>query len=80
MLLKKIRDLGNRKARNIFKIEMDEIVSDLSEISRGEVTLSGALNSFSSRFIFFIIPVKGERFTNLFFGFLGSFSRSIKIF
>jgi hypothetical protein len=71
--------LGDREARNIFKIKIDEIVSDLPEILREKVVLLKVLNSFSFRSISFIAPVKGEGFINLFFRFLDSSGKSAEM-
>jgi hypothetical protein len=79
LLLKKIRDLGDREARNIFKIKMDEMVSDLPEILQERVILSEALNSLSPLSASFTAPVKGEGSTDPFFGLLDFFSKSVKV-
>jgi hypothetical protein len=43
LLLKKIRNLGDRKARNILKLKMNEIIVDMVK----KIILLEALNSFS---------------------------------
>jgi hypothetical protein len=42
--------------------------------------LSGALNSFSSRSVSFIVPVEGKRSINSFFKLLDSSGKSIEMF
>jgi hypothetical protein len=46
----------------------------------GQFFILKALNSFSFRFFFFIILVKREKSTNLFFRFLDSFNRNVRVF
>jgi hypothetical protein len=74
-----MRDLDNREARNIFKIKIDEIISDLPEVLRGEVILLKALNSFSSRFSSFTVLAEGEGFINPFFRLLDFSDRSAEV-
>jgi hypothetical protein len=73
--LKKIRDLDNRKARNILKLKIDEIVVDAVK----RIILLRALNFPSSRSFFFINLVIGEGFTDPFFRLLDSFDKNIKV-
>jgi hypothetical protein len=47
LLLKKIRNLGDREAQNIFKLEIDKILSEIP-VEPAEI-----LNPFSSRFFSF---------------------------
>jgi hypothetical protein len=47
LLLKKIRDLGDREAQNIFKLKVNEILSE------APVKLAEVLNLFSPRFFSF---------------------------
>jgi hypothetical protein len=51
LLLKKIRDLGDRKAQNIFKLEIDKI------LSKTFIKPAKVLNLFSFRFSFFLNPI-----------------------
>jgi tRNA(Ile)-lysidine synthase TilS/MesJ len=68
-IMKKLRDLGSREDRNILELEMNEVmVSDLLEMSQKGVISSGALNSPSPRFSFFLDPAL-----------LGSPGRSVKV-
>jgi hypothetical protein len=71
--MKKLRDLGSQKNRNILEFEIDEILSN-----RQLLTLK-ALNSFSLRSFSFIVPV-GKRFINLFFRLLDFPGKSAEIF
>jgi hypothetical protein len=48
----------------------------LAEIS---IEFIEILNFFSSRFFFFIVLVKGERFTNPFFRLLDFFNKNVKM-
>jgi hypothetical protein len=70
-----MRNLDNRKARNILELEVDEIVADAAE---GVISLR-ALNFFSPRPSSFINLIVGEGFTNLFFGLLNSSGKSAEV-
>jgi hypothetical protein len=71
-IMKKLRDLGNRKDRNILELEIDEILSNK------QLPALEALNSLSPRPFFFTVPV-GKRSTNPFFRLLNSFSRNAEM-
>jgi hypothetical protein len=71
-----MRNLDNRKARNILELEMDEII--INAVKR--VILLKALNSFSPRFFSFINLIVGEGFINPFFRFLDSSGKSAEMF
>jgi hypothetical protein len=60
---------------NILDLEMNEFAADAAE----RVVLLKALNSFSPRSFSFIIFVKGEGFTDSFFGLLDSPGRNIRV-
>jgi hypothetical protein len=50
VIMKKLRDLGNRKDRNILEFKMDEImISNLSEMLQKRIILLEILNSLSPR-------------------------------
>jgi len=70
-----MRDLGNREARNILELEVDEIVANAAE----RVVLLRALNFFSPRSSSFTNLFMGERITDLFFKFLDSSDKSVKM-
>jgi hypothetical protein len=76
--MKKLRDLGSRKDRNIFKLEIDEIMTDNIIKKNRQFPILKILNSFSPRPSFFTVPI-GKRFTNPFFGLLNSFNKSVKV-
>jgi hypothetical protein len=81
LAFKRIKELGRRENQNILKLEIDKIMTEnvnISERDRQLFTLK-ALNFFSPRSSFFIISVKGERFTNPFFRLLDSFDKSAEI-
>ena len=71
--MKKLRDLGNQKDRNILEFEIDEILSDR------QFSVLGALNSPSSRPFSFTVSVEKERFTNPFLGLLDSSGRNAEM-
>jgi hypothetical protein len=48
-----LRDLGNRKIKNILNLEINELTAD---IAKGISVLLGAFNFFSFRFPFFFDP------------------------
>jgi hypothetical protein len=75
LLLKKIRNLSNRKARNIFEFKIDKIIADTAE----GIILLEILNSLSPRFFFFINLIVGKGFTNLFFRFLDFSGKSVEV-
>jgi hypothetical protein len=58
--MKKLRDLGSREDRNIFKLEIDKILSDR------RLPALKVLNFPSPRPFFFTVPVGKEGFTNPF--------------
>jgi hypothetical protein len=74
--LKKIKNLGNRKTRNILELKIDKIVADAAE----KVILLGALNSLSPRSSSFTNLVIGKKSTNPFLRFLDSFGKNVEIF
>jgi hypothetical protein len=70
-----MRDLNNRKARNILELKMDKIIVDAVK----GVILLRVLNFPSPRLSFFINLAVGKGFTNLFFRLLDSFSKNAKM-
>ena len=72
-VMKKLRDLGNRKDRNILELEIDKILSDR------QLSVLGALNSFSPRPSSFTVPVEGEGFTDPFFRLLDSPNKNAEV-
>jgi hypothetical protein len=73
--LKKIRNLNNRKARNILELKIDEIVADAAK----RVILLEILNSFSPRSFSFINLIMGKGSTNSFFKLLDSPSKNVEM-
>jgi hypothetical protein len=51
-----MRELGDRENQNILNLEMNEMVSNLSEILQKRIILLEALNFPSPRFFSFINP------------------------
>jgi hypothetical protein len=78
-VIQKFRELDRREKQNIFKLEIDEIMADGIMEGDRQLSVLGILNFFLSRFFFFTIPVKGERFTNLFFRFLDFSDKSAEM-
>jgi hypothetical protein len=70
-----MRDLNNRKARNILKLEMDKMAADTVK----GVILLKALNFFSPRSSSFTNLVIGERSTDPFFKFLDFSDRNAEM-
>jgi hypothetical protein len=70
-----MRDLNNRKTRNIFELKMNEIVADTVK----RIILLKALNSPSPRSFSFTNLIIKERFTDPFFRLLNSFNKSAEM-
>jgi hypothetical protein len=70
-----MRDLNNRKTRNILKLKVDEMIADAVK----RIILLKALNFFSPRFFSFTNLVIGKRSTNPFFRLLNSPDRSVEM-
>jgi hypothetical protein len=71
--MKKLRDLGSRKDRNILELEIDKMLSDR------QLPVPKTLNFFSPRPFSFTVPV-GKRSTNSFFRFLDFSGRNAEMF
>jgi hypothetical protein len=74
--------LGRREDQNILELEIDEIIDESGPRKISNLLLnflSGALNSFSSRSVSFIAPVKEKRFTDPFLKLLDSSNRNAKM-
>jgi hypothetical protein len=76
--MKKLRDLGSRKNRNILKLEIDEIMADNIMKENGQLSVLKTLNFLSPRPSFFTVPI-GEESINPFFRLLDSPNRSTKV-
>jgi hypothetical protein len=70
-----MRDLGNREARNILELKINEIIADAAR----EIILPGALNSPSPRSFSFTNLAVREGSTDSFLRFLDSFGRSAEM-
>jgi hypothetical protein len=70
--MKKLRDLGSRKDRNILELEIDKILSDR------QFPVPGILNFLSPRPFSFTVPI-GEGSTDSFFRLLDSPGRSAEV-
>jgi hypothetical protein len=79
-VVQKFRKFDRREEQNIFELEIDEIMADEAIEGDGQLLVLKILNSFSSRFFSFTVPVEGEGFINSFFRFLDSFDRNVEIF
>jgi hypothetical protein len=75
-----LRDLGSRKDRNIFELEINEIIADSVMIGNGQFFALKILNSLLSRLSFFTVFVRREGFTDPFFRLLDFFDKSTKVF
>ena len=73
-----MRDLGSRKDRNIFKLEIDKIMADDIIKGNGQFPVLKVLNSPSPRFSSFTVSI-GEGFTDLFFRLLDFPGRSAEV-
>jgi hypothetical protein len=71
-VIKKLRDLGNRENRNILEFKINKILSNR------QFLVLRALNFFSPRSFFFIVPI-GERFTDPFFRLLDFFNKNAEM-
>jgi len=67
-----MRNLNDRKARNILEFEIDKIISD------EQLSVSGALNFFSPRPFSFTVPI-GKRSTDPFLRLLDSSNKSAEM-
>jgi hypothetical protein len=76
-----VRELNKREDQNILKLKLNEIVKlkSFPVKDMGEIILSKALNSLSSRSAFFTVSITKKGFTNPFFKFLDSPNKSAKM-
>jgi hypothetical protein len=82
LLLKKMRDLSNREARNILELKVDEMIVEsvkILEKDRQFLALK-ALNSLSPRSFSFTVSIGREGSTNPFFKLLNSPDKNVEIF
>jgi hypothetical protein len=77
--MKKLRDLSNRKDRNIFKLEIDKIMADNTVEKNGQLFILKALNFLSSRLFSFTVSVGGEESTDPFFKLLDFPGKNVKV-
>jgi hypothetical protein len=74
-----LRDLGSRKDRNIFKLEIDEIMANNIIKGNRQLSILKILNSLSPRSFSFIISIGKEGFTDPFLKFLDFFNKSVEM-
>jgi len=79
--MKKLRDLDNRKNRNILEFKINEIMIESVKILERDRQFPAlkALNSFSPRLSSFTVSVRGKRSIDPFLKLLDSFGKSIEM-
>jgi hypothetical protein len=77
--MKKLRDLGSRKDRNILKLKIDKVMADNAVKENGQFFTLKILNFFSPRPFSFTISVGKKGFINPFFKLLDSLNKNAEM-